>query len=118
MEHGRKANKENKSKLTTTIDHLPILAREVDGDPRSRGTIGHGNVAIGIPLLLLLLGGNENLEILCRVHDGNREGRPNQEAGVKLPALLFEGEFALLLDLKRGAHVSGYREPVEIRLWL
>jgi hypothetical protein len=112
-----KARNENKSKLTATIDHLPILAREANGYPRSGGTVGHGNVTISISLLLL--GGDEDLKILGRVHDGNREGRPNPETGVKLlPALLLEDKLTFLLDLERGAHVRGYRELVEIGLWL
>ena len=69
--------------------------------------------------MLMLLGCDEDFEISGRVHDGNGEGRPNPETGVKLlTALLVKGEFALLLDLERRTHVSGYREPVEIRLWL
>jgi len=69
---------------------------------------------------LLLLGGDENLEIPGRVHDGNSEGRPNSETGVKpLPALLLDGsELAFLLDLDRGTHVSGDRQLVKIRLGL
>jgi len=67
----------------------------------------------------MLLGGDENLEIPGRVHDGNSEGRPNPEAGVKLlPALLFNGKLAFLLDLDRGTHVSGDRQLVKIRLGL
>lgn len=97
---------ETKGELTTTVDHLPILTRQVDGDPRIGGTVGHGDVAIGIPLLLVR--GDEDLEIPCRVHDGNGEGRPNPETGVELlPALLFEGDLTLLMDLERRTHVSG-----------
>lgn len=67
----------------------------------------------------MLLGGDEDLEIPGRVHDGDGEGRANPEAGVELlPALLVEDGLALLLDLERGAHVRGYREFVEIRLGL
>jgi len=61
----------------------------------------------------MLLGGDEDLEVSCCIQDGEREGRPNSEAGVTLlTALLLECELEFLLDLERGAHVSGDREPV------
>lgn len=112
-----RTKEENESELTATVDHLPIFARQADGDPRVGGAVGHGNVAISISLLLL--GGDENLEIPCRIHDGNREGGADPETGVELlPTQLFDGEFAFLLDLERGTHVGGYRELVEIGLRL
>jgi len=61
----------------------------------------------------MVLGGDEDLEISCCVQDGDREGRANPEAGVTLlAALLLERELEFLLDLGRGAHVSGDRELV------
>lgn len=67
----------------------------------------------------MVLGSDEDLEIPRRVHDGECEGRPNPEPGVKLlPALLVEGDLAFLLDLERGTHVGGYGELVEIGLGL
>ena len=96
-----KSKEENKDKSIAAVDHLPVVTGQVDGDPRVRvgGAVGHGHVAISVPLMVL--GGDEDLEIPGRVHDGDGERRPNPEAGVKLlPALVVEGGFALLLDLE------------------
>jgi len=105
-----RAKEENKE-LTGTIDHLPVLT-EGDGDPR---TLGHGNVAISISLLLV--GGDEDFEIPRRVHNGNGERGSHAETGVKfLPALLLEGDLTFLMGLERRTHVGGNRQSIEIRL--
>ena len=106
-EQERKTTKD----LTRTIQHLPVFA-EADRDPRA---VGHGDVAISVSLLV---GGDEDLEIPGRVHDGNGERRAHAETGgVKLlPALLLEGDLTFLMGLERRAHVGRNRQLVEIRL--
>jgi len=51
-ERGR-AKRKTIDGLTATVDHLPILAGETNGDPGIRRRVGHGNVAVGISLMLL-----------------------------------------------------------------
>lgn len=100
-----RAREENNKELTRTVDHLPVLNGYADGDPR---TVGHRDVSIGISLLLV--GGDEDFEVPCRVHDGNGERRPHAETGVELlPALLFEADLTCLMGLERRTHVGGNR---------
>ena len=100
----RAREKNKKDPLARTIHHLPVFT-EADGYPR---TVGHGDVAISIPLLLV--GGDEDLEIPCRVHDGNGERRTHAETGVKLlPALLLKGDLTFLMGFERRAHVGRNR---------